>query len=217
MPYQAVLFDLDGTLLDTLEDIGNAMNRVLETRGFPTHPIDVYRSFVGDGMVMLVTRALPKNKRDDETIHACLEVYRADYRRNWNIKTKPYDGVAALLDALTARGLKRAILSNKPHEFTQRCVTELLPNQSFDVVLGQRDGVPLKPDPTGALEIAHTLGIPPAAFLYLGDTPVDMQTAIAADMVPVGVIWGFRTAEELGSSGAQALIERPLEVLEFLD
>jgi len=217
MPYQAVLFDLDGTLLDTLEDIGNAMNRVLATRGFPTHPIDAYRSFVGDGMVMLVTRALPENKRDEETIRSCLEVYRADYGRTWNVKTRPYDGVAALLDALTARGLKRAILSNKPHEFTQRCVTELLSDWSFDVVLGQRDGVPLKPDPTGALEIAHTLGIPPAAFLYLGDTPVDMQTATAAGMVPVGVSWGFRTPEELRSSGAQALIERPLEVLGFLE
>lgn len=217
MPYQAVLFDLDGTLLDTLDDIGNAMNRVLASRGFPTHPIDAYRSFVGDGMAMLVTRALPENKRDDEPIHDCLEAYRTDYGRTWNVKTRPYDGVVALLDALTARGRKRAILSNKPHEFTQRCVAEFLPNQDFDVVFGQREGVPLKPDPAGALEIAHTFGIPPAAFLYLGDTSVDMQTATAAGMVPVGVIWGFRTAEELRSSGAQVLIERPLEILEFLE
>jgi phosphoglycolate phosphatase len=216
MPYRAILFDLDGTLLDTLEDIGNAMNRVLSAHKFPPHPIDAYRFFVGDGEVRLVTRALPEDKRDKETIHSCLEAYRTDYNLNWDVKTKPYDGVAEMLDALTARGLKRAVLSNKPHELTQRCVTTLLPNWGFDVILGQRDGVPLKPDPTAALEAAHTLDISPADFLYLGDTAVDIQMAITAGMLPVGVLWGFRTEEELRTSGAKVLIERPLEILEVL-
>jgi phosphoglycolate phosphatase len=216
MPHRAILFDLDGTLLNTLEDIGNAVNRTLSAQGFPTHVIDAYRFFVGDGEVRLVTRALPEDRRDDETIRSCLEAYRADYNRNWDVKTKPYDGVAEMLDALTARGLKRAVLSNKPHELTQRCVTTLLPNWGFDVILGQRDGVPLKPDPTAALEVVHTLDIPPADFLCLGDTAVDIQMAITAGMLPVGVLWGFRTEEELRTSGAEVLIERPLEILEIL-
>lgn len=217
MPHRAILFDLDGTLLNTLEDIGNAVNRTLSAQGLPTHVIDAYRFFVGDGEVRLVTRALPEDRRDDETIQSCLEAYRADYNRNWDVKTKPHDGVAEMLDALTARGLKRAVLSNKPHELTQRCVTMLLPNWGFNVIFGQRDGVPLKPDPTAALEVAHTLDISPADFLCLGDTAVDIQMAITAGMLPVGVLWGFRTAQELLVSGAEVLIERPLEVLEILD
>ena len=217
MPYQTVIFDLDGTLLDTLEDIGDAVNRVLAARRLPVHPIDAYRFFLGDGMAMLITRALPEEKRDAQTVRSCLEAYRADYDRHWNVKTRPYDGVGALLDALTARGLKLAILSNKPHEFTERCVREFLSNWSFDVVIGGKDGVPLKPDPAGALATAHSLGIPPAACLYLGDTPVDIKTAIAAGMTPVGVLWGFRPAQELRESGAQILIEQPIEILGLLE
>jgi phosphoglycolate phosphatase len=217
MSYQAVIFDLDGTLLDTLEDIGDAVNRVLSSQGFPVHPIDAYRFFVGDGVVKLIARALPEDKRDAETIRSCLDAYRADYSRHWNVKTRLYDGVSAMLDALTARGLKLAILSNKPHEFTQECVREFLSTWSFDTVIGQRDGGPLKPDPAGALAIARTLGIIPAACLYLGDTAVDIKTAIAAGMTPVGVLWGFRPMEELRESGATILIQQPLEILGHLE
>ena len=216
-PYRAVIFDLDGTLLDTLEDIGDAVNRVLSARGFPVHPIDAYRFFVGNGVAKLVERALPENKRDAETIRSCLDAYRADYSRHWNVKTRLYDGVSAMLDALTARVLKLAILSNKPHDSTRECVREFLSKWSFDVVFGQRDGVPLKPDPAGALAIAHTLGIPPAACLYLGDTAVDIQTAIAAGMTPVGALWGFRPMEELRESGATILIQEPLQILGLLE
>jgi phosphoglycolate phosphatase len=217
MPFRAVLFDLDGTLLDTLEDMGHAMNRVLAAQGFSQHPIDAYRSFVGDGVAMLVIRALPEDKRDDETVRSCFEAYLADYGRNWNVKTRLYEGVADMLDVLTARGLKRAVLSNKTEELTRRCVNDYLSGWSFDAVLGQREGVPLKPDPTAAREIAHTLGCPVESFLYLGDSPVDMQAAIAAGMVPVGVRWGFRRAEELRAAGAWTLIGRPSEILALLD
>ena len=216
MPYQAVIFDLDGTLLDTLEDIGYTVNRVLSARGFPVHPINAYRFYLGDGVAKLIERALPEAKRDAETLRSCLEAYRADYDRHWNIRTRLYKGIGALLNELTVHGLKLAILSNKPHEFTELCVREFLPKWSFDAVIGQREGVPLKPAPAGALEIAHTLGIPPAAFLYLGDTAVDITTAIAAGMTPVGVLWGFRPAKELLESGAKILIEQPLEILELL-
>ena len=216
-PYQAVIFDLDGTLLDTLEDIGATVNRVLSARGFPIHPIDAYRFYLGDGVAKLITRALPEDKRDAETVRSCLEAYRADYGRHWNVKTRLYDGVSAMLDALTTRDLKLAILSNKPHEFSQECVREFLSRWSFDLVFGQRDGVPLKPDPAGALAIAHFLGIPPAACLYLGDTAIDMKTAIAAGMTPVGALWGFRPMEELRESGATILIQEPLQILGLLE
>lgn len=216
MPYKAILFDVDGTLLNTLEDLSGAVNRVLAGKGFPTHKLEAYRYFIGDGSAMLITRALPEEKRNDDTIRSCIEMFIEDYGRNWNVRTKPYDGVTEMLDALMARGLKIAALSNKPHEFTKRCVNHLLPNWPFEVVLGYRDAVPLKPDPASALEVAKRLNIPPVDFLFLGDSAVDMKTAIAAGMYPVGVLWGFRPIEELQENGAQALIERPLEILNLL-
>ena len=216
MPYKAILFDVDGTLLNTLEDLSGAVNRVLAGKGFPTHKLEAYRYFIGDGSAMLITRALPEEKRNDDTIRSCIEMFIEDYGRNWNVRTKPYDGVTEMLDALMARGLKIAALSNKPHEFTKRCVNDFLPNWPFEVVLGYRDAVPLKPDPASALEVAKRLNIPPVDFLFLGDSAVDMKTAIAAGMYPVGVLWGFRPVEELQENGAQALIERPLEILNLL-
>jgi len=216
MPYKAILFDLDGTLLNTLEDLGDAANRVLAARGFPTHTLDEYRYFIGNGTATLITRALPQGKRNDDTIRACLKAFREDYGRNWKVKTKPYDGITEMLDELTVRGLKTAVLSNKSHEFTKRCVAHLLPNWTFDMVLGHRNTVPLKPDPAGALQVAERLNIAPREFLYLGDSGVDMKTAMAAGMFPVGVLWGFRPAEELRKNGARALIERPSELLNLL-
>jgi phosphoglycolate phosphatase len=216
MPYKAILFDLDGTLLNTLEDLGNAVNRVLSKKGFPTHKLDAYRYFIGEGTTMLITRALPKEKLNDSTIRACQEAFLKDYGHNWNVKTRPYDGVTEMLDALTARRLKMAVLSNKPHVFTKRCVTDLLSTWAFAAVVGESDTVPQKPDPAGALKVAECLNIPPADFLYLGDSAIDMKTAIAAGMFPVGVLWGFRPMEELKENGAQALIERPLEILNLL-
>ena len=216
MSYNAVLFDLDGTLLDTLEDLGNSMNRVLITQGFPTHPLDAYRYFVGDGITMLVTRTLPEEQRNEAVIQRCMALFREDYGQNWKVKTRPYDGIPEMLDALEARGLKLTILSNKPHEFTKRCVAQILPSWHFDIVLGQRDAVPRKPDPAGAIEIAEVLNITPSEFLYLGDTANDMQTAVAAGMFPVGVLWGFRTRQELLENGAQVLLDRPLDILTIL-
>ncbi|ODS33588.1 MAG: phosphoglycolate phosphatase [Candidatus Scalindua rubra] len=217
MPYKAVLFDLDGTLLDTLEDLGNSVNRVLAGKGFPTHNFDTYRQFVGDGAPKLIIRALPEDKRKDAIIRSCLDAFMEDYGKNWKVKTRPYDGIPELLDALTARRLKMAVLSNKPHESTKRCVVHLLPKWNFDVILGQRDDIPRKPDPAGALKIAEKLNIPPSEFLYLGDTAVDLKTSIAAGMFPVGVLWGFRTTEELQENGAKVLISQPLEILNLLD
>ncbi len=217
MTYKAVLFDLDGTLLDTIEDICDAANRALEQYGFPTHTMDTYRKFVGDGALNLIIRALPEDKRDDAFSRPCYDAFLEDYSQNWNVKTRPYEGIPELLDTLTSRGLKMAVLSNKPHKYTIKCMEGFLPDWNFDVILGQRDEVPKKPDPTGALEIAEQLNISPSDFLYLGDTETDLKTSIAAGMFPVGVLWGFRSAEELKESGAKVLIKSPLEALDLLD
>ncbi len=217
MRKQAVVFDLDGTLLDTLEDLADSGNHALAEHGFPVHPIDAYRHFIGDGIEVLIRRMLPEEKRDEQTIAKIGPAYRAQYGRRWNAKTKPYDGIPEMLDALTERGVKMAVFSNKPDEFTQMCVDELLAPWRFDVVLGNRQDVPRKPDPSGALQIAAHWNVAPPEIVYVGDTATDMQTAVAARMVPVGVTWGFRTADELQANGAAVLVERPGELLDLLD
>jgi len=212
MKYRAVLFDLDGTLLDTLDDLSASANRVLRANGFPEHPRDAYRYFIGDGARNLAIRMLPENRREEKTIEACLQAFRDDYGKNWAVQTRPYEGVPEMLDAMTARNLPMAVFSNKPDDATKACVTKLLSQWDFRVVLGQRDGAPVKPDPAGALEIAERIGIPPGDFLYLGDTATDMQTAVRAGMFPVGALWGFRTEDELRGAGAAALAAKPSDV-----
>jgi phosphoglycolate phosphatase len=215
MTYRAVLFDLDGTLLDTLGDIGSAVNDALAREGFPTHPIEAYREFIGDGVVTLVQRALPSGRGaiDDEAVARCVAGYRSAYEREWNVRTRPYEGIPALLDALASRGVAMGVLSNKPDDFTQLCVSEYLSAWPFRVVFGQREGVPRKPDPAGAVEAARGLGFEPGEVLYVGDTAVDMETGLRAGMRPIGVAWGFRPVEELWSTGAEAVIETPAELL----
>jgi len=216
-PVHGVLFDLDGTLLDTLDDIANAANRVLVAHGFPVHEIDAYRRFVGDGVRSLVDRMLPEEARDGLTVEACLAAFRQDYWEHWSVATRPYSGIPELLDALAARSMKLAVLSNKPDDLTRRCVAELLPRWRFDVVMGQREGMPRKPDPAVALQVSHSMGIPPSGFLFVGDSPVDMETARAAGMVPVGVSWGFRSHQELVDAGAYVVLEHPADLIGLLD
>lgn len=217
MHFQAVIFDLDGTLLDTLEDIADAANSTLAIHGFPSHEVDAYRYFIGDGVTMLMSRALPPHNRNDDLIADCVTAFRKEYGRTWNVKTRPYEGIPELLDALAARKVKTAVLSNKPDDFTKRCVDAFLQNWSFEMILGLRPDVSHKPDPTGALEIAEHLHIGPAQILYLGDSAVDMQTAVNAGMFPIGALWGFRTLDELAQNGARATIEQPMELLDYLD
>jgi len=216
MKFEAILFDLDGTLIDTIDDIGNAVNRVLLNRGYPTHTISTYRRFIGDGSRMLLTRSLPKKALDEQLLDICLKEFVEDYSHNFNVKTKCYNGIPDLLDELKRIGLKLAVLSNKPDAITKSCAKSLLSNWKFDMVCGQRDSVPRKPDPRGALEVAKKLSIPPTHFLYLGDTGVDMKTAVSAKMFPVGALWGFRTLKELEENGARAVIDAPIKLLDLL-
>ncbi len=217
MPPKAIIFDLDGTLLDTLEAIGDSVNRVLSANGFPTHQIDAFRYFVGDGATRLIIRALPEDKREAENIGSCTEAFLNDYSQHWNEKTGPYAGIPRLLDALTRRGVKMAILSNKHHYLTEKCVAGLLSRWRFHAVIGQRGCAPPKPDPTSALEIAGKLDLPASDFLFVGDSAIDMKTALAAGMHPVGVGWGFRPAEELKAAGCAALVDQPADILNLLD
>jgi phosphoglycolate phosphatase len=214
---RGVIFDLDGTLLDSLEDIADAMNQVLAGAGMPVHALDDYRYFVGDGMEMLVRRALPADRLDPATVAQALSSMREEYGRRCTRKTRPYPGIPELLDALTAWGVPFAILSNKPHDAAVDLTGRLLASWQFAAVLGARPDVPKKPDPAGALEVAARLRLGPEELLYLGDTGTDMRTARAAGMQPVGVLWGFRPAEELRAEGAGVLVERPEEILSLLD
>lgn len=217
MHFKAILFDLDGTLLNTLEDLSVAANNVMKKNGFPAHTIDGYRFFVGDGIATLMKRALPEDKRSEDVIRLCIKAYREEYSRNWKVKTRPYDGITEMLDALTSRHLKMAVLSNKPDEFTKQCVNEFFPRWTFGVVLGQRSSLPIKPDPSGAIEIARCLNVSPADFIYLGDTAIDMKTATASGMFPAGAMWGFRSEQELLENGARVLLKKPQEVVGLLD
>ena len=166
---------------------------------------------------MLMTRVLPEEARNETLIEESRKDFETIYRECWNRHTVPYQGIPELLNALTKRKLKLAVLSNKPQEFTFLTVDHLLQNWNFDFILGQREGFPKKPDPAGMLEICQQLRVSSEDFLYLGDTATDMKTAIAAGCYPVGVLWGFRTEKELKDNGAQAIIKKPLDVLDLLD
>jgi len=216
MKHKAVIFDLDGTLLDTLEDIADSMNSVLERFGYPTHDIEAYKYFVGDGFRNLVLRALPEDDRTDENIEKGFIAVRDEYSRRWSNKTKPYPGISTMLDGFASRGIKLAVLSNKSDDFAKLMIKKFLPDWEFSAVFGERQGIPKKPDPAGALEIADLLGVRTDECLYLGDTGVDMRTASAAGMFAVGVLWGFRQADELLANGADVLINEPPEALGLL-
>lgn len=216
MTWKAAIFDLDGTILNTIDDLADSMNSVLLRRGFPEHGVEAYKYFVGDGIEVLVERALPENLRDPGLVAACTDEMRREYGRRWNVKTRPYDGMEDLLQALSDLGMKLAVLSNKPHDATVEVVKALLPRMAFDIVRGALPRVPKKPDPAAALEIASELGVLPARCLYVGDTAVDMKTAVAAGMKAVGVLWGFREKTELAESGAEIIVRRPVEILELV-
>jgi phosphoglycolate phosphatase len=215
MRFDAVLFDLDGTLADTLDDIADAVNHALAVHGLPRHPRDAYRELLGEGVDRLVERALPPDRQDLQA--STLAAVRDHYVAHMLDRTAPYAGIPEMLDEVAGRGLAMAILSNKPAPATERIVAELFGRWRFGAVVGQTPETPHKPDPASALAIARRVGAEPARCLYLGDTSTDMETAVAAGMFPVGALWGFRDRDELEAHGARAVIERPPELIPLLD
>jgi phosphoglycolate phosphatase len=212
--FRAVLFDLDGTLADTLNDLANATNWALAQVGCPPHPVDSYRYKVGDGARELCARALPADKQ--ELTDQVLRLMGRRYDEHCFDLTKLYPGIPEMVSALAERQFKLAVLSNKPDKFTKRMIAYYFNPSPFAVVRGQLPNVPLKPDPTAAAQIAQELAIAPSRGLYLGDTNTDMRTARGAGMHPVGVLWGFRDRDELLQSGAEHIVAKPQEVLTLL-
>jgi phosphoglycolate phosphatase len=217
MKYKAVIFDLDGTLLNTLEDLADSVNESLKALGFPEHELAAYKKFVGDGRDILAARALPRDHRDEATVKKLVELIDSEYSERWSNKTLPYEGVSYLLDELTAKKIKFCVLSNKGHTFTELIVSKILSRWRFSAVFGISAETKKKPDPEAALRIARHLGLQSTEILYLGDSDVDMKTATAAKMFAVGAAWGFRTREELVANGAKAVINHPGELLQLLE
>ena len=215
MKFKGVIFDLDGTLVDSLEDIADSMNKVLIRYGYGTHNLQAYKYFVGNGIRNLVREALPESSRRDELISECFELMMEEYSDHCTDKTKPYPGVSELLDELTENNIRLSVFSNKVDELTKKVVTTLLPNWKFEVVIGASSDIPRKPNPEGAFLISEKLLLPPSDLIYLGDTDVDMKTATSAKIYAVGATWGYRTAEELLSSGAKSLISHPSDLIKL--
>jgi phosphoglycolate phosphatase len=207
------IFDLDGTLIDSLGDLADAMNVVLDERGHPVHPLDSYRHFVGDGIEMLVRRALPPEVVDTTDIPEVVDAMRNEYSRRWLATTRPFPGIPNLLARLRSLGIRPGVLSNKPDFATRAIVRELFEDGAFDVIRGARENVPLKPDPTAAIEVASDLGVEPELSVFIGDTAIDIKTGRDAGMRTVGVTWGFRGAHELLDAGADHVIHAPLELV----
>ena len=217
MQYKAAIFDLDGTLIDSLADLADSANEMLASYGFPTHPIEPFRYFVGNGSRKLIERVLPEEKRTPAFIDEALAKYKGIYGKNILTKTRPYAGILEMLAALRQQRIPLGLCTNKHQEAAAAIVRELFPAGTFQQVIGDRSGYPRKPDPTTALEIAAALGAEPAETAYLGDSLVDMQTAVNAGFLPVGVLWGFREKAELVEHGAAVLLEKPAELLEKVD
>ncbi|KAF2334457.1 HAD family hydrolase [Flavobacterium daemonense] len=215
MKYKGIIFDLDGTLVDSLHDISDAMNTVLESLNYPTHSYDTYQYFIGSGLRNLVSKALPATNNSEEQIEICFNLMINEYRKICTLKTKPYNGIIDLLDNLSSQNIKMAVFSNKADELTKKIASELFPDY-FDTAIGLSTEALKKPNPFEAIEISKNWNIKPEEILFVGDSDIDMQTALNANMLPVGVSWGYRTEDELKTSGAKIVINNASELIEIL-
>ncbi len=211
----AVLFDLDGTLVDSLEDIAAATNVGLTAVGLPTHTMETIRGFVGHGIGALVERALG-DRATPARAQSVLAAIRAHYQAHATERTRPFPGIEALLQTLARRGVSLAVVSNKPHDLTTQIVRELFPEIPFGFVTGESADIPRKPDPTGILTACAALGAPPSSAVYVGDTGVDMQAARAANVRSIAVTWGFRDRSALETAKPDHWAERPEDILAAL-
>ena len=203
--YKTVVFDLDGTLLNTIDDLADAGNRVCAARGWPQHTVEEYKYFVGNGIPKLVERFSPPEARTPAVLADTLAAFQADYGAHLRDKTAPYPGMPALLSRLKAAGVQLAVFSNKADPLARQVVADYFDAALFDVVRGALPGVPTKPAPQGTLALMQAIGADPAATLYVGDSNVDVDTAHNAGLPCCGVLWGFRTRQELTDAGAEHL------------
>ena len=214
--FSAVLFDLDGTLLDTLADIASSMNFTLQQHGLQPYTLQEYPFLVGSGLREMVLAALHGQGRADDLADEIVEGFRAEYDRRWAENSRSYDGMVEALQRLHEAGVRLAVLSNKPDSFTQVMVRRLLPAELFDAVLGHREPFPIKPAPDSTLHILRQLGVSPERAALVGDSDVDILTARNAGIVPIGVDWGFRPREELIEAGARYMASSPSALASWL-
>ncbi|HSD08952.1 HAD-IA family hydrolase [Flavobacterium sp.] len=214
MKYKAIIFDLDGTLINSLEDIADAMNKVLIDNDYPTHNYESYNYFIGNGLRKLVTRALPENRRNEEEIDRCYELMMDYYGENCIQKTKPYTGIQALLDELNLKSIPMNVLSNKSDVLTKKITESIFP-EYFNLVVGLTSEEFKKPNPFTAIQMSEQLNCTPSEIIFVGDSGIDMQTATQAGMYAVGVSWGYRPKDELFSEGAKFFLNEPSDLMEL--
>lgn len=215
--YKVAIFDLDGTLTDTLESIAVAGNKTLENVGLKARSIEEYKYFAGDGADTLVRRMLvAAGDTECKLFDKAYNLYRKEFAIDCTYNVKPYEGIMDMVKALKEKGLKLAVLSNKPHARTVEVVYKFFREDIFDFVQGQIDGINKKPDPQGAISIAKKLGVDTSECIYVGDTDVDMKTGKSANMYTVGVLWGFRDEKELIENGADKIVSKPNEIVELI-
>jgi phosphoglycolate phosphatase len=214
---KAFLFDLDGTLADTIQDLGGAVNLSLQSYRFPTHPIEHYKQMVGNGFTTLIRRALPPDVDLDETCIESITSFASEtYQKNLLETTKPFPAVYSVLRGLSQRGLPLAVLSNKPHALTKEIVERLFPDIPFVAIRGESPEKKKKPHPGQAIEIAGLHSVPISKWAFVGDSGVDMETGNSCGMTSIGVLWGYRSEEELINAGARFLIHNPEELFSYI-
>ncbi len=212
---KAIIFDLDGTLLDTLTDIMESVNNVLNKYNFPTHEMQAYKYFIGNGIEVLTRKAFPKDISESEFRNYFQEV-KQEYELRQTLRTQPYKGIEEMLIKLLDKGISISILSNKPDEFAKPTVKHFFPNIKFDIVYGSRIGVERKPSPNAVFEILEKLRLKKEECYFVGDTAIDMQTAVNAGVDGIGVSWGFRTIKELQDNGSKYIINSPIEIFKLI-
>ena len=213
---KAVLFDLDGTLADSLIDLAAATNYAIGKFGYPARETECYKYFAGDGMAKMIERALPDCAGDEATVSKIMPVFLEYYGEHYCDNTKPYAGMIDLIDALKRRGILVAVVTNKAQEMADKVAGKLY-GKRFDLIIGKREGIPAKPDPAAALIAMKELGVTPEECIFVGDSKMDVKTGVNSGAYPVGVLWGFRKRDELISGGAKKLINSPEELLAIID
>ena len=213
--FKTYIFDLDGTLVNSLYDLADSMNSVLEKHNFPVFETDKYRYFVGNGTMKLVERTIPESERTEEKISSYHSEFSEEYNKRCVNKTKPYDGIVGVLETLESEGCKIAVASNKPDSFAKFIVNSVFEEGIFDLVVGKKDNVPTKPSPEIIYEIIDRLSADKESTVLVGDSDVDVKTAENSGIKCIGCDWGFRGREELEKAGADFIAVKPEDILDY--